>query len=84
MRKLLLTAGFVAASFVTTVAANADTMMMTLTKDTAVAMQPNSSAKNIGTVNAGTKVTVVETNGEWTHIQSNGMDGYVPTGSLQK
>ena len=84
MRKFILSAAFVAASFVTTVAANADTMMMTLTKDTAVAIQPNSSAKNIGTINAGTKVTVIDVNGQWSHIKANGMDGYVPTGSLKK
>ena len=27
---------------------------------------------------------LVETNDQWTHIQTNGMDGYVPTGSLEK
>jgi hypothetical protein len=36
-------------------------------------------------LNDGTKVTVIcDTKGEWTHIQANGIDGYVPTGALTK
>ena len=57
--------------------------MMTLQKDTAVAAQPNSSAKTVTTLNAGTQVNVIDTNGEWTHIQSGTYDGYVPTGALK-
>ena len=57
--------------------------MMTLQKDTAVAAQPDSSAKTVTTLTAGTQVNVIETNGQWTHIQSGTVDGYVPTGSLK-
>jgi uncharacterized protein YgiM (DUF1202 family) len=57
--------------------------MMTLQKDTAVAQQPDSSAKTLTTLNAGTQVTVIDTNGQWTHIQAGSVDGYVPTGSLK-
>ena len=84
MRKFFLPAAVLAASLVTVSAGYADTMMMTTTKDVAVAVQPDASAKNVGTVNAGTKVTVVDVNGQWSHIQINGMDGYVPSSSLQK
>jgi hypothetical protein len=59
------------------------TTMMTLQKDTAVAQQPNSSAKTITTLNAGTQVSVIDKNGEWTHIRAGSVDGYVPTGSLK-
>jgi hypothetical protein len=58
-------------------------MMMTLKKDVAVAIQPDSNAKIVGQLKSGTQVTVVDKNGQWTHIQVNGMDGYVPTGSLK-
>jgi uncharacterized protein YgiM (DUF1202 family) len=84
MRKFILMASFAAMSLATVATANAANMTMTMTKDTAVAIQPNANAKNVGTINAGTKVNVIETNGQWSHIQANGMDGYVPTGSLQK
>ena len=52
-------------------------------KDTAVAAQPDSSAKTITTLNAGTQVNVIDTSGQWSHIQAGTVDGYVPTGSLK-
>jgi uncharacterized protein YgiM (DUF1202 family) len=60
-----------------------DSTMMTVQKDSAVAIQPDSNAKIVGQIKAGTQVTVVDKNGQWTHIQVNGMDGYVPTGTLK-
>ena len=61
-----------------------DDLTMTLNKDVAVAVAPRGSSTG-KTLNAGTKVTVIGgTDGEWTHIQANGIDGYVPTGALTK
>jgi uncharacterized protein YgiM (DUF1202 family) len=84
MRKFILPVAILAATLATASTGFAANMMMTVTKDTAIAMQPNANAKNVGTVNAGTQVTVVDDNGQWAHIQSNGMDGFVPSGSLKK
>jgi len=62
-----------------------DDVTMTLNKDVAVAVAPDGNSKTGATLDAGTKVTVIGgTNGQWTHIQANGIDGYVPTGALTK
>ena len=63
----------------------ADDTTMTLNKDVAVALAPDGNSKTGATLDAGTKVTVIGgTNGAWTHIQSNGINGYVPTTALTK
>ena len=62
-----------------------DDLTMTLNKDVAVAVAPDGNSKTGATLDAGTKVTVIGgTNGQWTHIQANGIDGYVPTNALSK
>jgi hypothetical protein len=59
-------------------------LTMTVNKDVAVAVAPRGSATG-KTLNAGTKVTVIgDTKGEWTHVQANDIDGYVPTNALTK
>ena len=82
MTKLSILGATLAAGLMTAGAAFGATMM-TIQKDTAVAQQPNANAKTLTTLNAGTQVNVIDTNGQWTHIQTGTVDGYVPTGSLK-
>jgi uncharacterized protein YgiM (DUF1202 family) len=59
-----------------------DDVTMTVNKNVAVAVAPRGNSTGV-VLNAGTKVTVIgKTDGEWTHIQANGINGYVPTGAL--
>ena len=61
-----------------------DDVTMTVNKNVVVAVAPRGNSTG-QTLNAGTKVTVIgDTKGEWTHIQANGIDCYVPTGALTK
>jgi uncharacterized protein YgiM (DUF1202 family) len=46
-------------------------------------IQPDANAKIVGQLKAGSQVTVVDKNGQWTHIQANGLDGYLPLGILK-
>ena len=60
----------------------ADSRTMTLQKDVAVVVQPGVGAR-ASALDAGTQVTVIDTNGQWTHIQTgSGVDGWVPTGAF--
>ena len=56
---------------------------MTVTQDAAVTVQPAVNTRIVGVVNAGTKVAVLDNNGNWTHIQAPGIDGYIPAFALR-
>jgi len=34
-------------------------------------------------VNAGAQVRVLDINGEWSHVEANGQDGFIRTGALR-
>jgi len=62
----------------------ADSTTAVLQRDAAAVIQPGVGAKS-ASLDAGTQVTVVDTNGEWTHIQTaGGVDGWVPTIALRQ
>jgi hypothetical protein len=62
----------------------ADSTTAVLQRDAAAVIQPGVGAKS-ASLDAGTQVTVVDTNGEWTHIQTaSGVDGWVPTIALRQ
>jgi uncharacterized protein YgiM (DUF1202 family) len=83
MPKIAFATMLLAGSFAAGVAL-ADDPTTTLQKDVAVVIQPGVGAK-AGALDAGTQVTVIDTNGEWTHIQTgSGVDGWVPTGALRQ
>lgn len=52
----------------------------TITEDTQLKSQPNSSSQAVGILNKGTQVALIErtANGFWCHIKSGGFEGYVP------
>jgi uncharacterized protein YgiM (DUF1202 family) len=52
----------------------------TITMDTQLKAEPNSSSKAVGVLNKGTQVALIErtANGFWCHVQSGGFSGYVP------
>ena len=60
-----------------------DSGLMTVTQDAAVTVQPAVNTRIVGVVNAGTKVAVLDNNGNWTHIQAPGIDGYIPAFALR-
>ncbi len=83
MPKIAFATMLLAGSLVAGVAL-ADNLTMTLQKDVAVVVQPGVGAK-AAALNAGKQVTVIDTNGEWTHIQTgSGVDGWVQTGALRQ
>ncbi len=64
-------------------AALADSPMAVMQRDAAVVIQPGVGAKS-GALDAGAQVTVIDVNGEWTHVQTaDGVDGWVPTIALR-
>ena len=80
----MLSAGLVAGSLVVTAgAALADSAIAVMQRDAAVVVQPGVGAKS-GALDAGAQVTVIDVNGEWTHVQTaDGVDGWVPTIALR-
>jgi predicted lipoprotein with Yx(FWY)xxD motif len=60
-----------------------DSGMQTVTQDAPVTVQPGTNTRIVSVVNAGTKVVVLSNNGNWTHIQAPGIDGYIPSGALR-
>ena len=60
-----------------------DSGTRTVTQDAAVSVQPAVNTRVVGVVNAGTRVAVLDENGNWTHIQAPGIDGYIPSSSLR-
>ncbi len=75
----ILLAGSLAAGF-----ALADPATAMLQRDVALSVQPGVGAKT-GALDAGMQVMVIDTNGEWTHVQTNdGRDGWVPTIALRQ
>jgi hypothetical protein len=50
-----------------------------ITRDTQLKAEPNSSSREIGVLNKGTQVALVErtANGFWFHVKSGGLEGYV-------
>ena len=79
-------AGLLAGSLVVTAGAGialADSGIAVMQRDAAVVMQPGVGAKS-GALDAGAQVTVIDVNGEWTHVQTaSGVDGWVPTLALR-
>lgn len=56
----------------------------TVTADgAAVTIQPDSNAAIITVVNAGAQVRVLDVNGEWSHVEANGQQGFMRTGALR-
>jgi len=49
----------------------------------AVTVQPDSNSAIVTVVNAGTQVRVLDVNGEWSHVEANGQDGFIRTGALR-
>jgi len=83
MRKIafatMLIAGSLAAG-----AALANSAMAMLQRDVGLSIQPGVGAKS-GALDAGTQVMVIDTDGEWTHVQTNdGRDGWVPTIAIRQ
>ena len=74
----MLLAGSIAAG-----SAFADSTTAVLQRDAAAVIQPGVGAKS-ASLDAGTQVTVVDVNGQWTHVQTaGGVDGWVPTIALR-
>jgi predicted lipoprotein with Yx(FWY)xxD motif len=57
--------------------------MRTVTQDAPVTVQPAVNTRIVGVVNAGTNVAVLDNNGNWTHIQAPGIDGYISAFALR-
>jgi predicted lipoprotein with Yx(FWY)xxD motif len=58
--------------------------MRTVTADgAAVTVQPDSNSAIVTVVNAGAQVRVLDVNGQWSHVQANGQDGFIRTGALR-
>lgn len=56
----------------------------TVTADgAAVTVQPDSNSAVVTVVNAGAQVRVLDVNGEWTHVEANGQQGFIRTGALR-
>lgn len=83
MRKIAFATMLLAGSFVAGVAmANPATAV--LQRDTGLSIQPGVGAKS-GALDAGTQVMVIDTNGEWTHVQTgDGRDGWIPTIAIRQ
>jgi len=90
MKKLafatMMPAGLLAGSLVVTGGAGpalADSMTAVMQRDAAIVIQPGVGAK-AGALDAGAQVTVIDVNGEWTHVQTaSGLDGWVPSIALR-
>ena len=58
--------------------------MRTVTADgAAVTIQPGTNAAIVTVVNAGEQVRVLDDDGEWTHVEANGQQGFMRTGALR-
>jgi predicted lipoprotein with Yx(FWY)xxD motif len=58
--------------------------MRTVSADgAAVTVQPDSNSAIVTVVNAGAQVRVLDINGEWSHVEANGQDGFIRTGALR-
>ena len=57
--------------------------MRTVTSDAPVTIQPDSNTRIVTVLDAGTRVAVLDTNGNWSHVQAPGVDGFVSTGALR-
>lgn len=56
----------------------------TVTADgAAVTVQPDSNSAVVTVVNAGAQVRVLDYNGEWSHVEANGQQGFIRTGALR-
>ena len=56
----------------------------TVTADgAAVTVQPDSNSAIVTVVNAGAQVRVLDVNGEWSHVEANGQQGFIRTGALR-
>lgn len=56
----------------------------TVTADgAAVRVQPDSNSAVVTVVNAGAQVRVLDYNGEWSHVEANGQQGFIRTGALR-
>ena len=49
----------------------------------AVTVQPDSNSATVTVVNAGEQVRVLDNDGEWTHVEANGQQGFIRTGALR-
>jgi uncharacterized protein YgiM (DUF1202 family) len=58
--------------------------MKTIKTETQLKAEPIASSHDVGILNAGTKVALLErtANGFWCHVQSGGFSGYVPFEAL--
>jgi uncharacterized protein YgiM (DUF1202 family) len=56
----------------------------TVKTETQLKAEPISSSRDVGILNAGTKVALLDrtANGFWCHVQSGGFSGYVPFEAL--
>ena len=83
MRKFVFATMLIAGSLAAG-AALADSATAMMQRDAALSVQPGVGAK-AGALDAGTQVMVIDTNGEWTHVQTNdGRDGWVPTIAIRQ
>ena len=56
----------------------------TVTADgAAVSIQPGTNSAIVTVVNAGDQVRVLDDDGEWTHVEANGQQGFMRTGALR-
>jgi predicted lipoprotein with Yx(FWY)xxD motif len=56
----------------------------TVTADgAAVTIQPGTNSAIVTVVNAGAQVRVLDDDGEWTHVEANGQDGFMRTSALR-
>jgi predicted lipoprotein with Yx(FWY)xxD motif len=49
----------------------------------AVTVQPDSNSAIVTVVNAGAQVRVLDVNGEWSHVEANGQQGFIRTGAIR-
>jgi predicted lipoprotein with Yx(FWY)xxD motif len=61
-----------------------DPTLRTVSADgAAVTVQPGNNSAIITVVNAGAQVRMIDTNGEWSHVEANGQDGFIRTSALR-
>ncbi len=66
------------------VAAETQSKIKMVKAETQLKAEPISSSRDVGILNAGTKVALLDrtANGFWCHVQSGGFSGYVPMEAL--
>lgn len=56
---------------------NSETTIAYATDRVKVRQQPNTDCEVLGMMNVGDSVTVLGTEGDWSHVSANGVDGYI-------